>query len=148
MVKAKLIMEGVGFKKAHDITYLLDLLENELKRKWEIQKQELEAAGVELDPDSQPYNLDDFELARDYAAILTEYESKVRYPVDGLKRKSPEDAEEAVIMAYRIPYLIGLFEDKKSENLKPTSFVSWRKSHFIKKRNTGGRWKNLLHRYR
>ena len=50
------------------------------------------------------------ERARPYCEILTRYEARARYPMGGLTRSSPEEAEEAYGMAKEIPFLIGLLE--------------------------------------
>ena len=82
MIKARLIQLGFKIERTHNLTFLLESF------------------------DDTP----DIERARMYCEILTRYEAKARYPMDGLARFSPEEAEEAYEMAKEIPYLIGLFD--------------------------------------
>lgn len=83
MIKARMIELGYKVERSHNLLFLLDEFE------------------------STPSIL----RARMYCEILTRYEAKTRYPIDGLTIFSPEDAEEAYEMAKEIPYLIGLFDD-------------------------------------
>lgn len=91
MIKARLIELGLEIERTHNLLFLLDDL-----------------------PDTPK-----LERAREYCTILTGYEARTRYPVYGLVRFSPEDAEEAYEMALQIPYLIGLLEQPDESSTNP-----------------------------
>lgn len=88
MIKARLLQLGLKFERSHNLVFLMDDL----------------GPGKNLD------------LARDYCRILNQYEAGTRYPYDGMRIYSSEDAEQAYELALEIPYLIGLYE-KDSSNL-------------------------------
>jgi len=81
MIKAKLLLMGESVQYTHNLIHLLDYF------------------------DDTP----DIEVAREYGAILTSYESRARYPRGKVRIFTPEEAENAYEMALEIPYLIGLY---------------------------------------
>ena len=81
MIKAKLILMGKDVEFTHNLVRLLDDFEDS----------------------------SEIEIAREYGLILTNYESRSRYPRGKTIIYSPEDAEEAYHMALEMPYLIGLY---------------------------------------
>lgn len=82
MIKARLIQLGYKNERTHNLVHLIEKIED----------------------------APDIELAKEYCLILTSYESRSRYPDDGYRIFSPEEAEIAYEMALKIPYLIGIYE--------------------------------------
>jgi len=82
MIKAKMIRDGIPLVRSHDLLLLIDYLGD--------------FPGIDE--------------AREYCIILSGYESDTRYPVDGRKIYSSEEAEEAYDISKKIPFLIGIYD--------------------------------------
>ena len=105
MIKAKIALMGIEPPRSHDLSDLLDLLED------------------------SPSLL----RARDCCEILSQYEVSTRYPNEIFRYFSPEEAEEAYYLALEIPNLIGLFDTSDSDKIiskckKKRLFFRWGKS--------------------